>query len=153
MSKQMDDVFMFEDFDFVFLGAENLYSLFDPRSFGLFPTAPHTGCQKGFVLKFVTASRQLYLEGLKVYCSDGRYPAVYGVDPADNMDDMGMRLYQNIHAKLNYSGKILVGRRLKPEYHGRAFTGPHSYEITFLLTFSEGLLVKCEDTSGSDTYY
>lgn len=147
MSSQITDPFYFESEKFVFLGAENLYSLFDPCAFGLSPTAPHTGCQKGFVVEFRMEARQLYLGGLKVYCSDGRYPTIYGVDPV--LDDMEMWRY-NFHVKLNYSGNILIGRRLKPEYRGRAFTGPHSYDATFMLTFSDGLLVKFEDTTGTN---
>lgn len=60
-----------------------------------------------------------------------------------------MTAYNGIHLRLPYTGKIIVGNEMKPEFHSRCFTGPHSYAITYELLFVDGTLVESKETSGS----
>lgn len=147
MTKQITDPFYWEDEKWVFLRADDAYSLFDPKTYGLNPTEPCTACWKGFVVQFKVREKQLYLDTLLVYCEDNHYPPINGVESVPS-ETMGMQIYEHLNISLSYSGTIIVGIMLKPEYRTRAFTGPHSYTTTFELTFVEGLLVKSIDTSG-----
>ncbi len=145
MSQQVTDPFFWEDEEWIFLGADDVYELFDPEKYGLSPTAPHTACWKGFIVQFRITNKQLYLDRLEVYCENGVYPSINGVEAtAGGLD----RTYNNINLKLSYSGTIIVGRTMKPEFHGRAFTGPHSYETTYELTIKDGQFIESKETSG-----
>ena len=139
----MTDPFIWEKGEWVFLGADDIYSLFDPKTFGLSPDAPATCCWKGFVVQFSVRKKPLYLDEVSVYCKNGIYPPINGTE-ADAPDELRMRTYRNLHMELNYSGHIVIGKQLKPGFFSRAFTGPHSYERISELTFENGTLVHYE---------
>ncbi|MBP5094117.1 MAG: hypothetical protein J6332_08735 [Abditibacteriota bacterium] len=150
MTQQITDPFIWEDEEWIFLRAEDIYSLFDPEAFGLMPEMSSTACYKGFVVQFRVTEKQLYLDKLWVYCENDSYPPINGIEPKDDDDiDYGMKLYDNINLKLSYSGVMIVGREMMDRFQGRAFTGPHSYRITHELTFKDGMLVDSKETSGS----
>ena len=149
MSQQVTDPFIWEGDEWTFLGADNVYDLFNPEAFGLKPEAPHTACWKGFVVTFETESSELYLKELLVNTEDDVYPDINGIKAID--DKMSFHAYKDLDIKLNYSGTILVGREFKEEFIGRAFAGPHSYAKTYELVFEEGILLDSKDTSG--TYF
>ncbi len=150
MTYQATDPFYWENEAWVFLRAANIYSLFDPEAYGLHPTPPHTACWKGFVIQFRIVEQQLILDELRVYCEDGVYPPINGVEATSGQNSI-MQTYQNINLPLPYSGTIVVGKGLKPKFCNREYTGPHSYETTFELTFQNGLLTRFKETSG--TYF
>ena len=147
MSEQMTDSFIWEGKKWIFLGADNIYSLFDPQKFGLSPTPPHTACWKGFIVQFRTFENQLILDQLHVHCDNRIYPKINGIKP--RFGGFQMKAYNNLNMKLSYTGTIIVGKGMLPEFRGRAFTGPHSYATTYELTFREGTLVNSRETSGS----
>ena len=89
----------------------------------------------------------MILDELLVYCKSNIYPPINDVFPVQG--DMRMKLYKKINLKLEYSGVITIGRKMLPEFFGRAFTGRHSYKKTYELTFEEGVLLESKDTSGS----
>lgn len=149
MSQQVIDPFIWEGDEWTFLGADNVYDLFNPEEFGLKPEAPHTACWKGFVVTFETESSELYLKELLVNTEDDVYPDINGIKAI--YDKMSFHAYKDLDIKLNYSGTIIVGREFKEEFIGRAFAGPHSYAKTYELVFEEGILLDSKDTSG--TYF
>lgn len=149
MSQQVTDPFIWEGDEWTFLGADNVYDLFDPKAFGLKPEAPHTACWKGFVVTFETESSELYLKELLVNTADDVYPDINGVKAIDNQ--MSFHAYKDLDIKFSCIGTIIVGREFKKGFIGRAFTGPHSYAKTYELIFEEGILLDFKDTSG--TYF
>ncbi|MCR5661461.1 MAG: hypothetical protein K6G50_04965 [bacterium] len=148
MTQQMKDPFFWNKEEWVFLGAENLYSLFDPAKYGLSPTAPHTACWKGFIVQFRIDNKQLILDELSVFCENNTYPPINGIE-ARKESHGSMWTYNNIDLKLPYTGTIVIGKVMKPEFRGRVFTGPHSYETTFDLSFQNGQLISFKETSGA----
>lgn len=151
MTMQRPDPFIWNNEEWIFLGAENVYTLFDPESFGLSPTMADTACYKGFVIKFVVSDKQIFLDKLEVYCANGLYPPINGINPKSIKTGYmrGYRIYENINLPLHYSGIITIGRNLHESFRGRAFIGPHAYENTFELIFKNGTIVKQKDTSGT----
>ncbi|WP_295153473.1 hypothetical protein [uncultured Ruminococcus sp.] len=147
MSEQMKDPFVWENKVWDLVGAEDIYSLFDPKKFGLSPSPRNTACWKGFVVQIKVTKDGLMLDTLYVYCQDNKYPPINGVSPIDT--DLGMKYYDNINLKLEYSGTITVGTNMLSQFHGRAFIGGHAYEKTFELTFEKGALIESKDTSGT----
>ena len=149
MTQQITDPFIWEDEEWIFLRAEDIYSLFDPEAFGLMPKMASTACYKGFVVQFRVTEKQLYLDKLWVYSENDSYPPINGNEAQDSNFHCSMKLYNNINLKLSYSGVMIVGREMMDRFLGRAFTGPHSYRITHELTFKDGMLVDSKETSGS----
>jgi len=147
MSQQVTDPFIWEKEEWIFLGADNVYDLFDPEKYGLSPEAPHTACWKGFVVTFELKNGQLYLKRLLVNTKDDVYPSINGISAIKS--GMSFHEYKDLNIKLGYSGTIIVGQNMKNEFRGRAFTGPHSYSKTYELEFSEGLFKHSKETSGS----
>lgn len=147
MSHQTLDPFFFNDEKYDFLRAENIYSLFDPEKYGLVPEEPITSCMKGFLITFSVKENTLFWDNLEVYCENGVYPPINGVQAKGDQDSLFM-CYDGINMKMDYSGTIIIGKNMIEKFWGRAFTGPHCYETTFELTFENGQLVECRETSG-----
>ena len=146
MSHQLEDPFYMLGNEYVFLGAENLESLFTPEQFGLTPSAPSTACWKGFVVRFrMSYDAHLFLDSFEIFCEDGHYPPINGIEPVPG--DMGMQDYRGLNIALPYSGKILVGETLLPEYSHSAFTGPHSYSRILELTYENGKITGAKDVT------
>jgi len=139
MSQQATDPFIWENEEWIFLGAENVYSLFDPQKYGLNLSSGFSACWKGFVIQFAVENNELFLDELDVICKDGNYPEIAGISPVIEEDAL-FQNYENIHLKLNYSGTITIGQGYLKRYLGRAFTGSHMYEKVYELTFKNGVL-------------
>lgn len=146
MCQQLSDPFLWKNEEWVFLLADDAYSLFDPEQYGLLPTAPHTACSKGFNIQFRVTKKQLYLDRLQVYCASNDYPPINGIEAVSGDDNM--RIYNDLNTKLPYSGVIIIGKDFKSEYKGRYGTWPHFFAATYDLTFRDGRLVKVKNTSG-----
>lgn len=147
MTQQIPDPFIWNDTENVLVRAENIYSLFDPEKYGLHPDMQSTACYKGFIISFSVKDGQLYIDTLRVYCRDGAYPVINGITPEkveENFFSGGMD-YKNLNIASQYTGVITIGRHLLDLYRGRAFTGRHSYEVIYDLTFENGLLKKKEN--------
>ena len=150
MSEQIPDPFFWNDEEWVFLEADDVYSLFDPEKFGLSPSMDSTACYKGFVIQFKIIDNVLIFDKLSVYCENNIYPTINGIEAKPSKEEWtSMKVYENINLKLNYSGTIIIGKNMESRFHGRAFTGPYSYETTFELKFKKGQLVSSKETSGS----
>ena len=148
MTKQVTDPFVWKDEEYVFNGADNVYSLFDPEALGLHPEAPTTACWKGFVIFFIVKDDRLFVDQLDVFCPDNAYPTINGVE-AKAGGIMGMRRYEHLDMPCDYTGTIVISKNLKEGYEHRAFTGPHSYQTSFDLDFENGKLVSYRETTGN----
>ncbi len=148
MTMQATDPFIWNNEEWIFIGADDVYSLFDPEKFGLYPQMASTACYKGFIIKFRVSNNQLILDELWIYCGDNPYPPINGVE-ALPPDSEGMRGYKNINLPLLYSGIVTIARDLIDRFIGRAFIGPHAYKTVFELTFENGQLKDQRETSGT----
>lgn len=148
MTMQVSDYFKWKNKDYKFIGADNIYQLFDPAKFGFAPKEVDTSCWKGFVIYFrVNNVDEIILDRLKIHDKNNNYPQLNGVNGTE--DGFGYHVYENINLPLNnYSGKIIIGDRLQRRFIGRAFTGPHSYQKTYELEVMNGKIIDYKDTSG-----
>ena len=53
MTMQVPDPFIWKKKKYTFIGADNVYELFDPEKFGFDPEEISTACWKGFVVFFI----------------------------------------------------------------------------------------------------
>ena len=155
MSQQVEDPFNWKGETWVFLSAENVYSIFEPNKFGLNPEWIDTACYKGFVIEFSVVDDRLFLQRLIINTEDDKYPPINDVlaqyarkDKRDGWID-GYHVYDKINLFLEYTGTIIIGKDFKEDrYGGSSFTGPYSYYTTFDLKFENGILIDYEETSG-----
>ena len=145
MTVQMADLFIWENETWDFIGAENMCSLFHPERFGLSPKAPHTACWRGFVVTFRVTGGRLYLDELEVYCGDGVYPPINGVEAEKGGLD---RIYRHIGLPLDYTGTIVVGRDRDLYASMGGFIDRSLYAVTRELRMEDGVLKESRDTSG-----
>lgn len=151
MSQQLPDPFVVDSKTYIFVSAEDIYTLFDPKKYGLNPTSPHTACWKGFVIHFCVKDKMLYISKLEVNCDDNNYPDINGVAAKQGEKDGELsyfHVYENLDMFAQYTGKIVLGTRLDALHAGSAFTGPHSYEQTYDLMFNDGKLIYFEESTG-----
>lgn len=146
MSEQIPDHLIWNNEKWIFILADNIYSLFDPEKFGLTPTEWTTCCYKGFVIQFRIVNDRLFLDELFVNCENKKYPPINGVKA--KYCELGAVKYMNIGLELSYSGVIIIGKNLKKKFYRRAFTGPGSYETTYELEIKDGKLIGSRETSG-----
>ena len=64
MTAQVTDPFFWKGKKYVFNGADDIYSLFDPEAYGLHPEMMSTACYKGFIITFRVRYNQLYIDEL-----------------------------------------------------------------------------------------
>lgn len=148
MTMQVQDSFIWKKKEYKFVGADDIYQLFDPLKFGFDPEEVDTACWKGFIIYFtVNENDELILDRLDIHDSNDNYPKINGVDSYE--DNYGYHIYKNINLPLNnYSGTIIIADDLKKRFIGRAFIGPHSYNKTYELKVKDGKVVEYKDTSG-----
>ena len=148
MSSQITDPFIWEKTRWSFIEAENILDLFDPEEYGMIPESISTDCWKGFIITFRVKNRQLYLDDLIIHNANKKYPRINGMKPRRDRNYWHMKHYEDIGLKLDYSGRILIGKNKIDEYKEDAFDGPYSYERVYELVFDNGLCIGCEETSG-----
>lgn len=146
---QVPDSIIWKKKRYKFVGADNIYELFDPSKFGFEPEAIDTACWKGFIIYFiVNQNDELILNRLDINDSNDNYPLINGIKGCENRE--GYHIYKNINLLLNnYSGTIIIAKKLKKRFIGRAFMGPHSYNITYELEIKNGKVIGYKDTSGT----
>ena len=75
MTKQVEDCLIWKSRKYKFIGADDLYQLFNPEKFGFIPESVETACWKGFVMYFiVNAKDELILDRLDINDSNNNYP-------------------------------------------------------------------------------
>ena len=148
MTMQVPDSFIWKNKEYKFVGADNIYQLFDPAKFGFVPEEIDTAWWKGFVIYFiVNENDELILNRLDIHDRNDNYPQINGVE--GYKDRYGYHIYKNINLPLNnYSGTIIIADDLKKRFIGRAFIGPHSYNTTYELEIKDGKVIEYKETSG-----
>lgn len=149
MTMQVPDSFIWKKKEYKFLGADNIYQLFNPEKFGFNPEYVDTACWKGFVIYFIVNEKdELILDRLDIHDRNNNYPPINEVESYE--DSYGYHIYKNINLPLNnYSGTIIIADDLKKSCIGRAFIGPHCYNKTYELEVKNGKVVEYKDTSGT----
>lgn len=150
MSEQMKDSFKWNKKEYVFIAADNVYELFDPKKYGLVPESPHSACWKGFIICFSVRNDQLYIDRLDIKCKDDQYPLINGVNARRNLIyKKFFHSYNKLRMPVKYTGKITIGRKLDEYYKEREFIGPYAYNQTYELEFQKGVLISAIDTTGT----
>ena len=146
MTQQRPDIFLWENKEWAFTGASDIYSLFDPAAFGLKPYSNCSNCWKGFLVGFALRDGELYLDWLRVNQKDDDYPVINGIEA---VQDDYFHIYRNLNLRLRYTGTMVIGREFDEWFAGRSTVGPYLYKIKYDLRFEDGVLQEAGDTTGS----
>lgn len=122
---------------------------FDPREYGFSPTAPHTACWRGYWCEYGVQNGILALRTLHIYCDNGVYPALFGVEAADASQSHALeKEYLDIGHVMDFSGSIVLGRDFIRRYYiHMGFQQPWAYRTVIELAFEKGALLKETDHS------
>ena len=145
MTGQIHDQVNWRDQTYALLSS-NGAGLFEPATFGLFPTMLHTACWRGFTCAYAIEASALLLTALTIRTLDGKYPPLNGVSPAE--DSYGTMRYTGLRLTLEFDGKLLLGAGFRPEqYVHMGFQRPAAYQEVQEVTFLDGKLVSVRDRS------
>jgi hypothetical protein len=153
MTAQIGDRFRLEDTEYSVVAISNPIK-FDPRVYGITPVPVCTACRRGYWCVYNITEEGIFLEDLYINSKDDYYPEINGVLPVygdtqeNRFEYMGHHLYKGLHLKLNYDGKILVGREFLQEYYiHMGYQRAWSYKILKEFVFLDGELVEINDQS------
>ena len=154
MTAQIGDTFRYKkkEYNIVALSAP---IQFQPEQYGLIPEPINTACWNGYWCDYNINSDGIFLEHLYINTKDGIYPKINGADPDKegrnkklNFQYMGHHKYSNLHIRIEYTGKILVGSDFISDYYiHMGYQRPWSYEKLLELIFEEGVLLDTIDHS------
>ena len=149
MSGQIDDTISWENSDFSIIKTKNNLP-FNPSEHGITPSDISSDCVRGFWCNFSIAGNELFIENLYIHSKNNHYPAICGTLPLTKNEtfDDDYRTYSNLHLKLDYTDRVLVGKDFLPEHYIHTWTQkPWAYKNIFELVFTNGQLVKAIDHS------
>jgi hypothetical protein len=128
------------------LVSQNGEGLFEPSTYGMFPTMIHTACWRGYYCSYAIEQFDLLLTSLTVRTHDLRYPPIDGIAPAD--DGYGTMRYTDLRLSMEFRGKLLLGADfIREKYVHMGFQSAQSYAKVTELTFLAGKLISTQDRS------
>lgn len=176
MTAQLRDTLVIDKHEYAVVGAKGR-GLFEPRRHGLVPVARSTNCYRGYVCRYFIDNYQLILDRLTVNLGHSREggsclpscPEINGVTPVTHQEFFrGEKfkpitpdnatlyrelldfdtVYQDLHLPMLFSGRMLGGQDLAPEF-GAATTTPPApfFEKVLELTFKAGKFLRMRDVS------
>ena len=127
---------------------------FHPSKLGITPQYVTTACWAGFWCVYNVTEEGIFLKDLYVNSKDDNYPKIEGIDAIEEEPNsysyMGHHLYKNLNMKIDYTGKILVGRNFINEYYiHMGYQRPWAYEVLIELVFENGKLIEKNDESNT----
>ena len=114
MTAQKGDVFKYKEKEYSIIAITNPLN-FNPKEYGIVPSALHTGCWKGYWCVYNINDKGIFLEDLYINSKDDFYPSINNVEAVINNYNLelekyiGHHLYKGLNIKMMFSGKILVG--------------------------------------------
>ena len=153
MTAQKGDVIKYKEKEYSIIAITNPLN-FNPKEYGIVPSALHTGCWKGYWCVYNINDKGIFLEDLYINSKDDFYPSINNVEAVINNYNLelekyiGHHLYKGLNIKMMFSGKILVGDEFIREYYiHMGFQRGWAYKVLIELVFEQGQLIKINDQS------
>jgi len=151
MTAQIGDKFLFNDQQYTVVALSQPID-FHPSQYGITPSHCCTACWRGYRCEYSISAEGIFLEKLFVHTSDEVYPPINGIVPSQkkaHIQYMGHEVYEGLHIRIPYTGKILAGDDFMHEYyihmgHQRAW----AYKTLVEFVFENGKLTEQNDQSG-----
>ena len=153
MTAQIGDSFKLDDSNYTMVAISEALN-FDPGKYGIVPESICTACWRGFWCVYNINDKGIFLDNLYVNSQDDYYPEIEGVKAITEKEGdgrqsfLGHHLYKGLNIKIDYSGKILVGKDFLPQYYiHMGFQRAWAFEKLIELVFENGTLVEKNDQS------
>lgn len=152
MTEQITDSIVWNGMGGTLRSVSDFDLLFDPASLGLNLTSPCTACWRGFIMSLCVEDGLLMIKELKVYCGDGNYPPINGVQPEPSQP-FGMYAYRNLNFVCrNYSGTITFQTYRRTPHPWENMSDPNECFMYYALDFKDGRLEAERDITESVLY-
>ncbi|MEO0598193.1 MAG: hypothetical protein AAF126_18945, partial [Chloroflexota bacterium] len=106
MTKQIDDLLIIDDKEYIICNRVNLYT---PQDFGMKPVMHSTGLWRGFRAEYMLDGEQLKLKTIYIHIED-MYQPINGQMPINRKDGLPM-CYQNVNINANFD-YLLIGHNM-----------------------------------------
>ncbi len=152
MTAQIGDTFKYESYEYRIVAISEPLQ-FRPQDYGIQPKGVCSACWKGYWCEYNISEKGIILENFYVNSYNDYYPEVNGVQPLRGQENqyfhyMGHHCYKGINIKINYTGKIVVGKDFLSDYYiHMGYQRAWAYETLKELVFEEGALVEVIDHS------
>lgn len=154
MTAQVGDRFKYQECDYTIIALSDPIH-FEPADYGITPEAVCSACWRGFWCEYDISNEGIILRDFYVNSKDDHYPEINGVLPVigakktrEHFRYMGHHLYKDVNIKMNYTGKILVGKDFMKEYYlHMGFQRAWAYKVLTEFVFEDGCLLDMLDHS------
>lgn len=151
MTAQVGDRFTFKKEGYSIVAISNSLG-FNPMKYGIMPIGVCTACWAGYWCEYNISDDGIYLHNLYINSQNGEYPDINGVSvyqPNDKeFEYMGHHAYKNLNLRMNYTGKILVGKDFIHKYYiHMGYQRALAYKTLKEFVFENGELKEVNDCS------
>lgn len=155
MTAQMGDNFYYGRHRYALIAATSYWG-FSPEEHGIETTSPHTANYRGFVADYSIGAKGLLFQRLELYTpGSADIVSIYGKEPYSVVmhnegEPYAMRelRYKGIGHRLDFDGKLVLGRDFLHEYYIHAgFQHAWAYRYVYEFIFSHGQLQEIKDHS------
>lgn len=153
MTAQVGDTFRYKKRDYNIVAISNPLR-FNPQDYGITPEARCTACWKGYWCEYEISEEGIMLENLFINSKDDYYPEINGILPLSDNNSrqrfryMSHHLYKGVNIKIQYTGKIVVGKDFLHEYYiHMGYQRAWAYKELKEFVFEEGKLLNVIDHS------
>lgn len=148
MTAQVGNKFRYKEREYSIVAQSERLNKPSLINYGIIPKDTCTACYAGFWYSYNITDEGLFLEDIHVNSARGKYPKINGVLPDKAVDSMDMHVYKNVNIKVDYTGKLLLGRDFLSDYYiHMGLQWPWAYETLTEFVFEKGSLVEINDQS------
>ncbi len=155
MTAQIQDPIFYEGEKWSFLSSTSEFRI-HPADYGMTPVAPCTACWDGYYGVYLIENDELFVERLYVCLGrptdddqdEPEYPLLFGVEASKTEEAYGFDHCYDLHEKIDFSGRILMGNHFIREYYIHAgYQRYWAYEEVYEMEFENGKLIAVKDYS------
>lgn len=151
MTAQIGDVFKYKNHDYKIVAINKPIS-FSPEEYGITPESCCSACWTGYWCNYNISDEGIVLENLYINSHEDYYPDINGVkvkgSKKNAFEYMGHHYYEGVNIKMDYTGRILVGKDfLRGYYIHMGYQRAWAYEELKELVFENGALIEVIDHS------
>ena len=154
MTAQIENRFKFNGDDYSIVAISTPID-FKPQDYGITPLPIFNACWDGYWCEYEITKTEIILKNLYINSHNDEYPEINGISPENDSQNkqnhfqyMGHHLYKNLNIKMNFTGKILIGKGfLKQYYIHMGYQRAWAYEVLEELVFENGMLIRTVDHS------
>ena len=119
-----------------------------PRDFGIQAETLHTGCYRGYYMRYLCREEQLFLDKMTVRAIDGSYPRIRDIEPFQCFEEMwAAMVYTRLCEPVSYTGGIVIGQNFRDGIGTIYPLKYYCYKTVIELLFENGRLQKTTNYS------